>query len=273
VARLQSKPFERLLPAPRRCCRCRCQLNTGLQYVQANQTRLQLQWIQDQTKEVGKEPPSEESPAPQDQQQDVQLSGQHLPPGPAPPPPQLEQEESKQGDVQGPQQAKQPDDRQGRVPEPPRPSKQAGAAASSPPPDQQGGKQLEGGGVGKQQRCAVFNNVGYHMDVAAGLAWAFQVGGAGRRALRAALLALRCGRFSPFGGTGGTVLRCGRLLFATLQMGALIVAAAQPSSQPASQYRCHAAHFHVYACSSDPQEAGCNVTFYLYDVLRGLKAR
>lgn len=30
-----------------------------------------------------------------------------------------------------------------------------------------------------QQRCAIFNNVVYHMDVAAGMAWAFQVG-AGR---------------------------------------------------------------------------------------------
>lgn len=28
----------------------------------------------------------------------------------------------------------------------------------------------------KKQRCAIFNNVAYHIDVAAGMAWAFQVG-------------------------------------------------------------------------------------------------
>ena len=46
---------------------------------------------------------------------------------------------------------------------------------------QQGGQQQQGqpGAVPQlqqRQRCAVYNNVSWHMDVAGGIAWAFQVG-------------------------------------------------------------------------------------------------
>jgi hypothetical protein len=43
------------------------------------------------------------------------------------------------------------------------------------------GQQQEQPGAAPQllqrQRCAVYNNVSWHMDVAGGIAWAFQVGG------------------------------------------------------------------------------------------------
>ncbi|KAL4853515.1 hypothetical protein ACK3TF_005536 [Chlorella vulgaris] len=70
--------------------------------------------------------------------------------------------------------------------------KQEQQQAKEPPTMEQEEQQEAGGGTavqeqqsasgkdakaGKQpqQRCAVYNNVGYHMDVAAGMAWAFQV--------------------------------------------------------------------------------------------------
>jgi hypothetical protein len=71
---------------------------------------------------------------------------------------------------------KDKEQQQAKEPRPKEQEEQQEAGGGAAVQDQQGASGTHAkAGKQPQQRCAVYNNVGYHMDVAAGMAWAFQV--------------------------------------------------------------------------------------------------